>query len=346
MGWYDSFRGNVAGVNMSGVGSDAGLGAKAFGDAFVTIGKSMTDATKDAALLKTQEAALRADEAKVKSEEAKTALYGTQNTAALDAIETTKADKETKKLDDAFSTSYRGIEGAENIKLFKDNYPTGNGYGTLSSKAVQEADAYFQSKFNDEAKNKAVSGGYKDFATFAKENEQLVKMADGTTMAQLDKHFGDKDMSEAKMAAQEAKTQNAIAMLEIKREMNNINAEKNKAEIENKKPKFNDDYKKVLDNIGSDKGKWNPLTDQYDIPQEKIDEVAFAKEYSRALLLAGETDLAKISKLTDDAYAQKLENERKKSNPLGEIVTSTTDTKPTVPKASTIDANAFWGFAK
>ena len=233
MGWYDSFRGNVAGVNMSGVGSDAGLGAKAFGDAFVTIGKSMTDATKDAALLKTQEAALRADEAKVKSEEAKTALYGTQNTAALDAIETTKADKETKKLDDAFSTSYRGLEGAENIKLFKDNYQTGNGYGTLSSKAVQEADAYFQSKFNDEAKNKAVSGGYKDFATFAKENEQLVKMADGTTMAQLDKHFSDKDTSEAKMAAQEAKTQNAIAMLEIKREINDINAEKNKAQNEN-----------------------------------------------------------------------------------------------------------------
>lgn len=339
MGWYDSFRGNVAGVNMSGVGSDEGLGAKAFGDAFVTIGKSMTDAKKDEQLLNTQNAAIDASKANTESEKAKTALYTTQNTTAINANTTAKEDKDTKKLDDAFSTSYRGIEGAENLKLFKDNYQEGNGYGNISSKAVQEADAYFQSKFNDEAKNKAVSGGYKDFASFAKENEQLVKMADGATMAQLDKHFGDKDMSEAKLAAQEAKTQNASAMLEIKREMNNINAEKNKAQLENHtKPKAIEFNKFIRDKEATQFDKHGDRI----LTEDNKQVIDYKATQGLKYLQAGYNENEAYDLATID-YANAQEALRKKSNPLGEAVTSTVDTKPTAPKASTIDANAFWG---
>lgn len=235
MGWYDSFKGNVAGVNLSGVGDDTGLAAKAFGDAFVSIGKNMNDSEaqkkKDAIADKTLESTLKTNDAKIASENAKSALYGTQNEAAKQTIDNATEAKETKKLDDAFSGAYRSIEGAENLKLFKDNYQTGNGYGNISADAVKAADAYFQSKFNDEAKNVAVSKGYKDFATFAKENEQLVKMADGATMAQLDKYFGDKDMSAAKLAAQENSTKNQIALLNKEQEISNLTAAKNKAEI-------------------------------------------------------------------------------------------------------------------
>lgn len=310
MGWYDSFRGNTAAINMNGVGSDAGLGAKAFGDAFVSIGKNIDDAKKTEAALKVQESAMRADEAKIKSEDAKTALYGTQNTAALDTLETAKTTKETKKLDDAFSNSYRSLEGAENLKLFKDNYRTGDGYGNISDDAVKAADAHFQSKFNDEAKNVAVSKGYKDFTTFAKENEQLIKMADGATMAQLDKHFADKDMSAAKLTAQENSTKNQIAMLNKEQEISNLTAAKNKAEIKAEKEqsgggKINKDLLDLQNSIGKEYGKYDEATGQFTIDDSRKEEASFALEHGTNLLLGGNKDLASIRKQTKNAYTTK-----------------------------------------
>lgn len=228
MGWYDSFKGNVAGVNLNGVGDDTGLAAKAFGDAFMNIGKNMNDRE---AQKKKDEIADKTLESTLKTNDAKSALYGTQNEAAQKTMESAEEAKATKKLDDAFSGAYRSLEGAENLKLFKDNYRTGNGYGAISDDAVKQADAYFQSKFNDEAKNVAVSKGYKDFATFAKENEQLVKMADGATMMQIEKLFSDKDLSAATSAQKEKAAQHQIALLNKEQEISNLTAAKNKAEI-------------------------------------------------------------------------------------------------------------------
>lgn len=310
MGWYDSFKGNTAAINMNGVGSDAGLGAKAFGDAFVSIGKNMDDAKKTEAALKVQEVQMRTDEAKIAAENAKTTLYGTQNTAALDTLETAKTTKETKKLDDAFSNSYRSVDGAENLKLFKDNYRTGDGYGNISDDAVKAADIHFQSKFNDEAKNVAVSKGYKDFTTFAKENEQLIKMADGATMAQLDKHFADKDMSAAKLTAQENSTKNQIAMLNKEQEISNLTAAKNKAEIKAEQEqsgggKINKDLLDLQNSIGKEYGKYDEATGQFTIDDSRKEEASFALEHGTNLLLSGNKDLASIRKQTKNAYTTK-----------------------------------------
>lgn len=310
MGWYDSFKGNTAAINMNGVGSDAGLGAKAFGDAFVSIGKNMTDAKKNEEALKVQEVQMRSDEAKIGAENARTALYGTQNTAALDTIEETKKARETKKLDDAFSGAYRSLEGADNLKLFKDNYRTGNGYGNISDDAVKAADIHFQGKFNDEAKNVAVSKGYKDFTTFAKENEQLIKMADGATMTQLDKYFTDKDMSVAKLAAQENSTKNQIAMLNKEQEISNLTASRNKAEIKAEKEqsgggKINKDLLDLQNSIGKEYGKYDEATGQFTIDENRKDEAAFALEHGTNLLLGGNKDLASIRRQTKNAYTTK-----------------------------------------
>lgn len=310
MGWYDSFKGNTAAINMNGVGTDGGLGAQAFGDAFVKLGTIFNDAKKDERAVKAQESALKADEAKIKTEDAKTALYGTQNTAAVDTLEEAKKTRETKKLDDAFSNSYRSIEGAENLKLFKDNYRTGNGYGNISDDAVKAADAHFQSKFNDEAKNVAVSKGYKDFTTFAKENEQLIKMADGATMAQLDKYFADKDMSAAKLTAQENSTKNQIAMLNKEQEISNLTAAKNKAEIKAEQEqsgggKINKDLLDLQNSIGKEYGKYDEATGQFTIDENRKDEAAFALEHGTNLLIGGNKNLASIRKQTKNAYTAK-----------------------------------------
>lgn len=306
MGWYDSFKGNTAAINMNGVGTDGGLGAQAFGDAFVKLGTIFNDAKKDERAIKTQESAMKADEAKIGAENAKTALYGTQNTAALDTIEETKKTRETKKLDDAFSNSYRSVEGAENLKLFKDNYRTGDGYGNISDDAVKTADAHFQSKFNDEAKNVAVSKGYKDFASFAKENEQLIKMADGATMAQLDKYFSDKDMSAAKLTAQENSIKNQIALLNKEQEISNLTAAKNKAVQEQSGGgKINKDLLDLQNSIGKEYGKYDEATGQFTIDENRKEEAAFALEHGTNLLIGGNKDLASIRKQTKNAYSAK-----------------------------------------
>lgn len=326
MGWYDSFKGNVAGVNLNGVGDDTGLAAKAFGDAFMNIGKNMNDREaqkkKDEIADKTLESTLKTNDANIASMNARSALYGTQNEAAQKTMESAEEAKATKKLDDAFSGAYRSLEGAENLKLFKDNYRTGNGYGTLSDDAVKQADTYFQSKFNDEAKNVAVSKGYKDFATFAKENEQLVKMADGATMAQLDKYFSDKDMSEAKLAAQENKTANQIALLNKEQEISNLTAAKNKAEIKAEQEKndggknFNKSLLDLQSSIAKEYGKYDEATGQYTIDEDKKEVAKFALDYGTDLLLTGDKNLASIRKKTQDAYTQKqkeTEQEAQKS---------------------------------
>ncbi|MDT8337568.1 MAG: hypothetical protein RQ763_00070 [Sulfurimonas sp.] len=298
MGWYDSFRGNAAGVNMSGVGSDAGLGAKAFGDAFVSIGKNMDDREKRDATINAQKSQMAADEARLKTEAAKTELYGTQNIAALDTIDETKQTRETKKLDDAFSNSYRSVDGAENLKLFKDNYRTGNGYGNISDDAVKAADTHFQGKFNDEAKNVAVGKEYKDFNTFAKENEQLIKMADGKTIMELDKYFTDKDTTAASLAAKEKDVKHATALY--------------KAESANG-GKLNKDLLDLQNSIGKEYGEYDEVTGQFTIDPERKEEAAFALENGTSLLNNGVKDLASIRKQTKDAYAKRKESDAPKT---------------------------------
>ncbi len=54
------------------------------------------------------------------------------------------------------------------------------------------ADDLAQTRFNDEAIEVSVSGGYKDMASFTKANPELVKNADGLTMAKIETFYANK----------------------------------------------------------------------------------------------------------------------------------------------------------
>ncbi|MCX6075995.1 MAG: hypothetical protein NTW78_03820 [Campylobacterales bacterium] len=236
MGWYDAFKGNTAAINMNSVTSDTGSAAKNFGDAFVSIGKDMRDANTQAkkdelTALQLQNEQFKLDTAKTSDTEAKVDKSFLKDAYSLDRTVPKEAQKNAT---DALESFYNPTTTARD-KL-KDAWKT--------------QDDLAQVKFNDEATKTAVNGSYKNMKEFEAANPALVKNADGLTMAKLDAHYDTKDTQASKLATAQSKMENASALLDVKREMNNINAEKNQLKTEaDKSNKYSQETDTKIANI-------------------------------------------------------------------------------------------------
>lgn len=226
MGWYDSFKGNSASVNLN--ATKGGSAAKNIGDAFVDMGRLMMDAevskdksnlmklqleneqakldaAKEAKKVKKVDDAFKSDigtldlnttdEAKQNAIESLKAFYNpsveTQSTVATDV-----ANKE-KVITAQNNDTYKGmVLNAPNKQELADAWAMSDlserGYKP-SADIVKERDTFYQSKFNDEAIETSVSGGYKTMDAFTKANPELVKNADGITMSKIEAFYAAKD---------------------------------------------------------------------------------------------------------------------------------------------------------
>lgn len=226
MGW-ENFKGHTERVDLSKAGSGAGNFAKAFGDAFSTLGNDMInakaqakrdellglqiqneqaklDAAKDAKAVKKVDDAFRNDagtldlnvtsEAKQNAMDALKQFYNPSLEArtAQDQANSAKESVIQKQNDDTYKSM---VLNAPNKQELADAWAMSDlvdrGYKP-SADIVKERDNFFQGKFNDEAISVANSGGYKNMDEFSKANPELVKNADGVTMSKIDQYFSGK----------------------------------------------------------------------------------------------------------------------------------------------------------
>lgn len=227
MGW-EQFKGHTERVDTSKIVNNGGNFAKAFGDAFGKIGNDMInakaqarkdellglqiqneqaklDAAKDAKAVKKVDDAFKSDintldlnntaEAKQNAIDSLKAFYNpsvdTQSAVAADV-----ANKE-KVITAQNNDTYKGmVLNSPNKQELADAWAMSDlgdrGYKP-SADIVKERDTFFQGKFNDEAIETSVSGGYKNMAEFTKANPELVKNADGITMSKIEAFYANKD---------------------------------------------------------------------------------------------------------------------------------------------------------
>jgi len=285
MGWYDAFKGNTARVNMSGVTSDAGSGAKNFGDAFVDFGKSMRD---------------------VEGERAKQELLSSKTALAENELAEIEATKKQNTLDDAFKKDFNTTSDiAYQKSLLEFEKPDGDFDSNVSSDAFKYAQSKIvadekvaQGKFNDEAIESSVVGDYADMNSFVADNDVLVKNADGATMAKIDKYFSDKNNALAKLNAKEKDIKHATALL--------------KAQGKNGGgDKLNKDLIDLQNSIAKEYGTYNKATGLYVIDKKNKDEASFALEYGTNLLNNGSKSLAKIRSNTKLKYKEYIDKKEK-----------------------------------
>jgi len=213
MGWYDAYKPtHVNRVNVLPMTSSSGSAAKNFGDAFTKIGDSMLKVDK-----------ARSNEALIG---AQTKLQNTKQKVQDFNLASLNDTKTQKSIDDAFSSDYTRYrtKDAFETHLKEDNI---GGFDLASAPAKKEALDYFkkqddlaQSKFNDTAIESSVTGGYKDMKTFVEKNPELVKNADGVTMAKIDKYFSSKDTTAAKLQSQKEKADTARKLLAMQAKLN------------------------------------------------------------------------------------------------------------------------------
>ena len=224
MGWYDAFKGNTARVNMSQVTSNAGSGAKNFGDAFAKIGDTML----------AREDRIKADElAGEKSKLLESQInMSNANLSKMNSEAETKAENWVQNSDnqDYIAQAYK----SNSLDELKVNYPLNN-TNAIDAKTQQDVINIFDAKdkkaqinFNDEAVKQSVEGGYKDFNAFKDANPDVVKMADGVTMTKIDKYFENKDTSLAKLTAKEKDIKHATAISKLQAKVVKASADKSK----------------------------------------------------------------------------------------------------------------------
>ena len=221
MGWYDAFKGHPERVNTLAITSNDGSAAKHFGDAFKEIGASIQDADTQ-----------RAKENLLNSQ----AAYQTKKDEQLThSMEQTQQQEQQKKIDDAFKKDFNFNSGDTDYQkqLLEFEKPDGTFDSDVSNSALEYAnnkiahdEKVAQTKFNDEALEQSVTGGYKDMAAFTKANPTLVKNADGTTMSKIDKYFKDKDTSLAALKAKEKDIKHATALEKMQAKLVKANAGK------------------------------------------------------------------------------------------------------------------------
>jgi len=228
MAWYDSFAGHAERIDMSKAGSNGGNFAKAFGDAFAKIGENATDAATRAKKdqltgLQIQNEQMKIDSATAAAGQKKlddayrgdtslldldTSVEAKQN--AVDALQTfykpssearTAQANEMKieenaiqaKNNDEYKRLYMSAPNKEELRDAYALSPLGDKGYMAPADIAKERDAFYQTKFNDEAIETSTSGGYKNMDAFVKANPELVKNADGVTMSKIETHFATKD---------------------------------------------------------------------------------------------------------------------------------------------------------
>lgn len=140
MGWYDAFKGHTERVNINGMESASGSGAKNLGDAFKDIGKEMQDysSNKD----KSKLLALQTQNEQSKIEDN---LYNQNQKKIEDAwkninLEETyfkkQDDKAQQKIDKDFNKYGALVNGSENLQTLKDNYNNGGAFDNVSVDAI------------------------------------------------------------------------------------------------------------------------------------------------------------------------------------------------------------------
>lgn len=227
MGW-EQFKGHTERVDTSKIGSNSGNFAKAFGDAFGQIGNDMInakaqarkdellglqiqneqakiDAATEAKKAKKVDDAFKSDintldlnntaEAKQNAIDSLKAFYN-PSVDTQSAVATDIANKE-KVITAQNNDTYKGmVLNAPNKQELADAWAMSDladrGYKP-SADIVKERDTFYQGKFNDEAIETSVSGGYKNMAEYTKANPELVKNADGITMSKIEAFYANKD---------------------------------------------------------------------------------------------------------------------------------------------------------
>ena len=233
MGWYDAFSGDVARVNTSGVTSDTGNGAKAFGDAFSGFGDNLYKRELD---------------------KEKSAVLDLQKQNEQNKINSFQSDQEQKAEDwvqkednkDYLNEAW----GATSREDFKNNYKLDD-TNSVDVATLKAADAIFverekkaQDNFNNEAINTSVTGGYTDFKDFSTKNPELIKNADGITMSKIEKNFASKDTTSAKLLAQVKDVKHQQALLKKDKEIVKLIGSK-----ENKEYKYSEKTDKDIVSI-------------------------------------------------------------------------------------------------
>lgn len=207
MGWYDAYKiDNTSKVNLN-VNSN-GSAAKTFGDAFKEIGSSLIDSEN-----RKKQAAANIKKENLLDIQTQTAKA---NLANINSETEQKAEEWVQKQDnqDYLSKAF----GATSKEDFEKNYPLDK-TNSVTPDVIKKADDYFQAKFNDEAINTSINGGYKSYKDFATANPELVKNADGTTMAKISKQFADNDIFVATLKAQQNETKHQQALLKKDKEI-------------------------------------------------------------------------------------------------------------------------------
>ena len=223
MGWYDAFKGHPERVNTLAITSNDGSAAKHFGDAFKEIGVSIQDADTQ-----------RAKENLLNSQ----AAYQTKKDEQLThSMQQATQQEEQKKIDDAFKKDFNFNSGDTDYQksLLEFEKPDDTFDSDVSNSALEYANKKIaddekvaQTKFNDEAVEQSVTGGYKDIAAFTKANPTLVQNADGATMVQIDKYFRDKDTSLAALKSKEKDIKQATEVNKLQAKIAKVNAAQNK----------------------------------------------------------------------------------------------------------------------
>lgn len=174
------------------------------------------DATKDAAAQKKLDDAYKSDigtldagtsaEAKQNAVDALQAFYkpsfdakGTADKSLSERTDTIQKQRDKNYLTDAFTLDMGASKEARaNAEDALRQFWTPS---TAQVKEVEQrfktADDIAQAKFNDEAVETSVSGGYKTMDEFTKANPELVKNADGITMSKIEAFYAGKAKDEA-----------------------------------------------------------------------------------------------------------------------------------------------------
>lgn len=256
MGWYDSLGGKTERVNMNGItgGSAAKNFGDAFAsigkimidsevakdnakltDLKVQNEKNRLDEFKDAKKQKKFDDAFSLD---IKTLDSSASPEATQN--AVDALKSFHAPsvQAVAQQEQEIKAKATDFQNTQNKQYLGDAWtldPTAskearqNATDALSEfykpdtitqdKATERfkgLDSIAQTKFNDEAIEVSVSKGYKNMKEFTEANPELVKNADGSTMAKIDTYFAGKDTTARDLAdrLKEIKTATTIQNLQ------------------------------------------------------------------------------------------------------------------------------------
>lgn len=189
MSWYsDAFKSNMGNVNIKNISSNSGSEFKEFGDAFKDIGKSMVesgDATQKKELRDIQVA--EAKQKAIDNELLSTALSTKDKTVYQNTI-----DAKNKQLQKDYEAKKAEYDDRIWTKPFvsEPQKPTDI---KLSAEAQSKADKIFQDNFNNEAIKTAFSGKYTTSKDFADNNSELIKYADGKTIAEINDKLDNPD---------------------------------------------------------------------------------------------------------------------------------------------------------